>query len=89
MATFSFVNAPNVDFTGVNSLPFAQEFILLSSTDSLPIRYATRAAKFFNVNRLTLLIEGAADGGKFIELNYLGFEGEFSQVTTNMCNIRC
>lgn len=74
------MNAPNVDFSGVDSLPVAQEFVLLPSNDSLPIRYATRAAKFFNVNTLTLLLEGAVDGGSFIELNYLGFEGEFSQV---------
>ena len=40
-----------------------------------------RAAKFFNVNNLTLLLEGAQDGGNFIELDFLGFEGEFSQVT--------
>jgi hypothetical protein len=69
----------------VDTLPIAQEFNLSTATtdsNSLPLRYSTRAAKFFNVNSLTLLIEGAADGnGKFIELNYLGFEGEFSQVT--------
>ena len=79
----SYVNGPNVDFTNVNSLPIAQEFNLVAPDDltSLPLRYSTRAAKFFNVNSLTLLIEGAADGnGKFIELNFLGFEGEFSQV---------
>lgn len=70
----------NVDFTNVNSIPIAQEFTLLPTESQLPIRYATRAAKFFNVNKLTILLEGAVDGGKFIELNFLGFEGEFSQV---------
>ena len=80
---FSYVNTPNVDFTNVNSLQIAQEFSLLpaDASDRLPVRYATRAAKFFNVNNLTLLLEGAQDGGNFIELDYLGFEGEFSQVT--------
>ena len=81
---FSYVNTPNVDFTNVNSLPIAQEFNLLptdATSDLLPVRYATRAAKFFNVNNLTLLLEGAQDGGNFIELDFLGFEGEFSQVT--------
>lgn len=81
---FSYVNGPNVDFTNVNSLQISQEFNLLTpdhDSINLPLRYSTRAAKFFNVNSLTLLIENAADGnGKFIELNYLGFEGEFSQV---------
>ena len=64
-------------------MPSAQEFTLLSDSDTdaaYPLRHSTRAAKFFNVNTLTLLIEGAADGGKRIEIDYLGFEGEFSQV---------
>lgn len=85
VSVFSYVNTPNVDFTNVNSLPIAQEFNLLPAaavSDLLPVRYATRAAKFFNVNNLTLLLEGAQDGGNFIELDFLGFEGEFSQVTT-------
>lgn len=76
------MNAGNVDFTNVDALPVAQEFALLPGTDDScsPLRYSTRAAKFFNVNSLTLLIEGAVDGGKMIEIDYLGFEGEFSQV---------
>ena len=78
---FSYVNAPHIDFTSMDSVPIAQEFNLTStSVESLPVRYATRAAKFFNVNNLTLLFEGARDGGNWIELNFLGFEGEFSQV---------
>lgn len=83
-----FVNCPNIDFTNVDSVQLAQEFNIASVNDeTYPIRYATRAAKFFNVNNLTLLLEGAQDGGNRIELNFLGFEGEFSQVRTNQPKI--
>ncbi len=81
---FSFVNLSNVDFTSVDGLPVSQEFVLSHTDDSLPLRYSTRAAKFFNVNALTLLLEGAADGGNQIEIDYLGFEGEFSQVNNKI-----
>lgn len=74
-------NTTNVDFTNIDSIPVTQEFLLLPcADDSLPLRYSTRAAKFFNVNNLTLLIEGASDCGNQVEIDYLGFEGEFSQV---------
>lgn len=79
---FSYVNCPSIDFTNVDSVPLAQEFNItgVNDAETYPIRYTTRAAKFFNVNNLTLLLEGARDGGNKIELSYLGFEGEFSQV---------
>lgn len=80
---FSYVNSPNVDFTNVDNLPIAQEFNIASETDltnnRFPSSFPTRAAKFFNVNNLTLLLEGNRDR-EWIEINYLGFEGEFSQV---------
>ena len=70
-------NTP-IDFTNVNSIPATQEFNLNDNADG-PIRYSTRAAKFFNVNNLTLLFE-KSNGSSFIEINYIGFEGEFVQV---------
>lgn len=87
-----FVNPKTpIDFTNVNSVAPNQEFSLLSSiydnsddvTVDGPIRYSTRAAKFFNVNSLTLLFEKSnSNDSSLIEINYLGFEGEFSQVTS-------
>jgi hypothetical protein len=78
---FSYANAPSVDFGSIEILPVSQEFSLCaaSSVEEGPVRYATRAAKFFNVNNLVLLFEKAQDGGASVELNFIGFEGEFSQ----------
>lgn len=81
MIRFVNSNTP-IDFTNVNSIPATQEFNLISLENENadgPIRYSTRAAKFFNVNNLTLLFE-KSNGSPFIEINYLGFEGEFVQV---------
>lgn len=82
-----FVNAPMIDFTNVDSIAPSQEFVLsmdpnLEFEDQGPVRFPTRAAKFFNVNTLTLLFEKPVNGD-CSEIDFIGFEGEFSQV--NIC----
>ena len=78
-----FVNAPMIDFTNVDSITPSQEFLLSIDQTKIddigPVRFPTRAAKFFNVNTLTLLFEKPVSGD-CTEIDFIGFEGEFSQV---------
>lgn len=75
------MNGPHLDFTNVDSTAPAQEFVLAARTETVegPVRYATRAAKFFNVNKLTLYFT-RSQAAAFTAINFIGFEGEFSQV---------
>lgn len=72
------MNAPKLDFTNVDSIQPTQEFELSESAEG-PVQYNFRAAKFFNVNSLTLFFE-KSHGSNRTEINFIGFQGEFSQV---------
>ena len=73
------MNAPNLDFTNVDSIAPTQEFDLSEFTDG-PVQYNFKSAKFYNVSSLTLFFE-KSHGSTITEINFIGFQGEFSQVT--------
>lgn len=77
--SISFVNAPHIDFTNVDGMSPTQEFDLSQQATDGPVQYNLKSAKFFNVNSLTLFFE-KSHGSPTTEINFIGFQGEFSQV---------